>query len=118
MRVSELAERTGASTRVLRYYDANGLLPSQRLANGYRDFPGQAVERVRRIRLLLGIGLNLEDVAQLLPCFAEDGNLTPCDRARDRLLGQIADIDARVSALLETRRMLVDEVRRWDRAPH
>ncbi|MFE2146057.1 MerR family transcriptional regulator [Streptomyces sp. NPDC059456] len=116
--MGELAGRTGASPRVLRHYDANGLLPSQRLANGYREFPEQAVERVRRIRLLLGIGLNLDDVALLLPCFTEAGSLTPCDRARDRLLGQIADIDARMSALRATRRMLVDEVRQWDREPH
>ncbi|MFI6002062.1 MerR family transcriptional regulator [Streptomyces sp. NPDC051366] len=122
MRVSELAQRTGASPRVLRHYDANGLLPSQRLANGYRDFPEHAIERVRRIRLLLGIGLNLKDVALLLPCFAENGNLTPCDRAQERLLGQIADIDTRMSALRATRRMLVKELRQWDRdvriSPH
>ncbi|MER7467809.1 MerR family transcriptional regulator [Streptomyces sp. NPDC097981] len=117
MRVGELAQRTGASPRVLRHYDANGLLPSHRLANGYRDFPEHAIERVRRIRLLLGIGLDLKDVALLLPCFAEDGKLTPCDRAQERLLGQIADIDARMSALRTTRRMLTRELRQWDRGP-
>ncbi|MDH6118107.1 MerR family transcriptional regulator [Kitasatospora sp. GAS204B] len=117
MRVSELAQRTGASPRALRHYDANGLLPSQRLANGYRDFPEQAIERVRRIRLLLAIGLDLEDVAQLLPCFAETGELTPCDRAQERLRGQIADIDAKMSALRATRRMLAGELRQWAGPP-
>ncbi|WP_037604411.1 MerR family transcriptional regulator [Streptacidiphilus rugosus] len=112
MRVGELARRTGVSPRALRHYDQNGLLPSQRLANGYRDFPEPTVERVRRIRQLLEIGLDLDDVARLLPCFAEDGKLTPCERARQRLHAQITDIDARMASLRATRRMLADELAR------
>lgn len=100
--------------RVLRHYDTNGLLPSHRLPNGYRGFPEQAIERVRRIRLLLGVGLDLEGIALLLPCFSGDGRLTPCDRAQERMLAQIADVDAKMAALRATRRLLTDELRRWE----
>lgn len=36
MRIGELARTTGVSTRALRYYDEQGLLPAERLTNGYR----------------------------------------------------------------------------------
>ncbi|WP_425285697.1 MerR family DNA-binding transcriptional regulator [Amycolatopsis rubida] len=37
MRIGQLAERTGTSERLLRYYERLGLLTEDRLPNGYRD---------------------------------------------------------------------------------
>ncbi|WP_063771983.1 MerR family transcriptional regulator [Kitasatospora mediocidica] len=110
MLISELATRTGVSSRALRHYDGCGLLPSRRRSNGYRDFPPEAIERVRRIRLLLEVGLDLVAVASLLPCFAEDGRLAPCEPAQERLRAQIRSIDASMATMRETRRMLVAEL--------
>jgi MerR family copper efflux transcriptional regulator len=106
--ISELAARTGSTTRALRHYDRAGLLPSRRSVNRYRDFPEEAVERVRRIRLLLNVGLNLEDVERLLPCFVEDGSLAPCSVAQQRLTTQIHAIDVAMAQLCATKRMLAD----------
>ncbi|WP_329578777.1 MerR family transcriptional regulator [Kitasatospora sp. NBC_01250] len=105
--INELARRTGISTRALRHYDQRELLPSTRRTNGYRDFPEPAVEQVRRIRLLLDIGLDLDAVARLLPCFAEDGRLSPCESAQTRLRAQIEAIDRSMATMRETRAMLV-----------
>jgi DNA-binding transcriptional MerR regulator len=114
MQINQLAQRTGVSTRALRHYDQRGLLASQRLPNGYRDFPEHSVEQVRRVRLLLDVGLDLSAVALLLPCFADDGRLTGCDRARERLVGQIREIDRSIETMRTTRAMLADELARWD----
>ena len=65
MRIGELAERTGASPRSLRYYEQRGLLASERTANGYREYGPEAVDRMRNIRLLLESGLTSEDVQEL-----------------------------------------------------
>ncbi|MTE14667.1 MerR family transcriptional regulator [Nocardia aurantiaca] len=115
MLISELSRRTGVSTRALRHYDRSGLLDAERRSNGYRDFPESSVERVRRIRALLEVGLDLSAVASLLPCFAADGRLGGCERARRRLADRIADLDRSLLAITRARSLLAAELARWDR---
>jgi len=103
MLINQLARRSGVSTRALRHYDRLGLLTSRRLDNGYRDFDECAVEEVRRIRLLLDIGLGLQAVAEILPCFAADGELTGCSEARERLRVQIREVEDSIAHLQQTR---------------
>ena len=75
MRVGEIAKRTGASTRAIRYYERAGLLQSTRRDNGYREFGSSAVERVRAIRDLLATGFTIEDIVSLSSCLpAADAN--------------------------------------------
>ena len=64
MRIGELSKETGVSERSLRHYEEKGLLPSKRLANGYRDFDESAIEKVELIQMYLQIGLNLEETAR------------------------------------------------------
>jgi hypothetical protein len=47
MRIGESAKATEVSTRSLRYHEEQGLLPAERLANGYREYDEQAVRRKR-----------------------------------------------------------------------
>jgi DNA-binding transcriptional MerR regulator len=106
MLINQLAQRSGVSTRALRHYDRLGLLSSRRLDNGYRDFEERAVEEVRRIRLLLDIGLGLQAVEEVLPCFDSDGTLTACPAARERLRVQIREVERSISELQRTRGLL------------
>ncbi|GAA2716538.1 MerR family transcriptional regulator [Actinoplanes palleronii] len=106
MLINQLAHLSRVSTRALRHYDRLALLSSRRLDNGYRDFDECAVEEVRRIRLLLDIGLNLQAVAQVLPCFTPDGELTSCPTARERLRGQIHEVDSSIAQLQQLRGLL------------
>ena len=50
MRIRELAAQVGTTTRTLRYYEAQGLLPAGRSANGYRFYGEQHARLVREIR--------------------------------------------------------------------
>lgn len=113
MLISELSERTGASTRALRHYDQRGLLPSARLANGYRDFPAEAVEVVRRIRHCLDAGLDLGEVGELLPCFTDEGGPRPCENAVQLLADRIQAVDASMVALREARSKLATALTYW-----
>ncbi|WP_319949524.1 MerR family transcriptional regulator [Streptomyces halobius] len=45
MRIGELAERTGASRRSIRYYEQQGLLESERTGKGRRVYGENAVNR-------------------------------------------------------------------------
>lgn len=62
MRIRELAAQAGTTTRTLRYYEAQGLLPTGRSANGYRVYDEHHVRLVREIRSLQAIGFTLRDV--------------------------------------------------------
>ncbi|NSC19707.1 MerR family transcriptional regulator [Streptomyces albus subsp. chlorinus] len=67
MRIGELADRAGVSTRALRYYEEQGLLRSSRTAGGQRVYPPSAEDRVRLIRELYTAGLTSRVIAELLP---------------------------------------------------
>ncbi|MFF0308852.1 MerR family transcriptional regulator [Streptosporangium sp. NPDC004379] len=73
MRIGTLADRTGASRRLLRYYEEQGLLRPLRLANGYREYSESDVATVRRIRVLLSAGLPTAVIARLLHCVHDEG---------------------------------------------
>ncbi|WP_116244566.1 MerR family transcriptional regulator [Nocardiopsis sp. FIRDI 009] len=68
MRIGELSERTGASRRLLRYYEEQGLIVPERLPNGYREYDERFVDRVTQIRGLLDAGLPTRIIKQILPC--------------------------------------------------
>lgn len=68
MRIGELAERTGTSRRLLRYYEEQSLIVSERMANGYRDYDESSVDRVIQVRGLLDAGLPTRIIKQILPC--------------------------------------------------
>jgi DNA-binding transcriptional MerR regulator len=67
MRIGELAARTGASPRSLRYYEQVGLLQPDRTFNGYRVYAEGHVTRVWQIRWLFGAGLSSERIRAALP---------------------------------------------------
>ena len=66
MKIGELAERTGVSARMLRYYEQQHLLTSVRAANGYRCYEPRDVGRVQQIRGLLDAGLPTRFVRAVL----------------------------------------------------
>jgi DNA-binding transcriptional MerR regulator len=68
VRIGELSARTGVPTRLLRYYEAQGLLAPDRAANGYRDYEEHLVERVIQIRGLLDAGVPTRIIKEILPC--------------------------------------------------
>ncbi|MFC0626557.1 MerR family transcriptional regulator [Kribbella deserti] len=68
MRIGELAEATGVSTRSLRYYEEQGLIRSERTPGGWRDFESSMVERVVMIQHLFAAGLSSTTINELLPC--------------------------------------------------
>ncbi|MEV5748162.1 MerR family transcriptional regulator [Actinoallomurus sp. NPDC052308] len=112
MRIGELARRTGVSERSLRYYEAQGLLQSERTSGGHRHYAESAVDRVIRIQTLYAAGLNSKKIAKLLPCM-RDADGRPNEIATPTLVNELTTerdrIDRMITDLLRSREVL-DEV--------
>ncbi|ADJ46753.1 MerR family transcriptional regulator [Amycolatopsis mediterranei S699] len=68
MRIGELAQRTGTTTRALRFYEDQGLLTARRSANGYRDYGEDDLQLVKEIQTLQTVGLTLEETRPFVEC--------------------------------------------------
>ncbi|MEU4430507.1 MerR family transcriptional regulator [Nocardia rhamnosiphila] len=107
MRIGELAQRTGSSTRALRYYERQGLLTAVRGGNGYRGFDESAVGTVLRIRALLSAGLTTEVIRRVLPCTRDAiGRIEHCAEVVAVLRTEIDRMDALAADLARSRDLL------------
>ncbi|GAB7187792.1 MerR family transcriptional regulator [Kitasatospora sp. Ki12] len=107
MRIGELARLTGVSTRLLRYYEEQGLLRPARTTAGYREYGEEDTVRVWQIRSLLAAGLSTRVIAELLPCATGPVPvLEACPDLLATLRGELADLDARIDDLSRSRQAL------------
>ncbi|GAA3010435.1 MerR family transcriptional regulator [Kitasatospora albolonga] len=104
MRIGELAALVGVSTRTVRHYHHQGLLPEpERRANGYREYGLRDAVELARVRRLAELGLSLDEIRDVL---ADDRGrelrevLAELDRDLARQQQAIADRRARLAALL------------------
>lgn len=65
MNIKEIENKTGLERATIRYYEAEGLLQPQRLANGYRDYSQDDLATLQRIRFLRQLGLTLEEIGRV-----------------------------------------------------
>lgn len=104
MRIRELAAETGTTTRTLRYYEAQGLLPTGRSANGYRVYDGHHVRLVREIRSLQAVGFSLEDVRPFVECLlAGNESGDDCPASVDVYRRKLASLERRIAELGDIR---------------
>lgn len=111
MRIGELAERAGTSTRTLRYYESRGLLTARRTGNGYRVYDEDDLLLLRQIRMLQDFGFELEETRPFVDCLRAGhptGDSCPASLAvyrrkiaeLDGLIGQLAGVREQVARQL------------------
>ena len=67
LRIGDLARLTGKTVRAIHLYEEQGLLqPTTRSSGGFRLYEENAVERVRWIELLHGLGFSLNEMRDVL----------------------------------------------------
>jgi DNA-binding transcriptional MerR regulator len=93
MRIGELAEQAGMSTKAIRYYEQIGILtPPARTASGYRSYDEAALGRLGFVRATQAVGLTLGEIRQVI-AFRDDEQ-APCAHVTDLLRRHAADLDA------------------------
>ena len=100
MRVSELADRTRSTTKTIRFYEAEGVLPApRRLANGYREYTDDDVCRVRVLVALRSLGLDLAESGRLAQMCSEGRCEDMADQLEDRVAERRASVAAAIAEL-------------------
>lgn len=80
--IGELAERSGAATSALRFYEERGLIQSERTAGNQRRYKRDQLRRVAFIRSAQQVGLTLTEITEALASLPEDRAPTREDWAR------------------------------------
>lgn len=119
MRIGELASAAGVSVRVLRHYEAKGLIQSSRSDNGYREYPAATLEVVRQIRLLIDCGFSTRQIYGFLPCFGEGENVdyANCTAGLTQFIAKRDELDHLIGSLQQRRNRLVARIEKFGNEP-
>lgn len=99
MRISRLAERSGVPASTLRFYETAGLLPAARTPAGHRVYGEDAVERLAFIGTAKRLGLPLDEIADLLPVWADGACADVKAGLRPRVADRLTDAERRIAEL-------------------
>lgn len=99
MRIGELAKQSGVGVETVRFYEQKRLVaqPPRPTSGGYRDYPGNAVRRIRFIRGAQRLGFSLDEVAELLDL--EAGPTAKCMDVRERAEIKRQQVQAKIENL-------------------
>jgi DNA-binding transcriptional MerR regulator len=113
LRSAQLARLAGVSADTLRLYEIKGLLPpARRSANGYREYPPEALARVRLVRRALALGFTLDELASIVK--VRDRGGAPCAEVRALAAGKLALLEERVAEMQGACDRLRSVLTHWD----
>lgn len=102
MKIGEVAKATGLTTKTIRFYEAEGLLPdSARRPSGYREFGVDAIDRLEFIRKAKRLGLSLDEIKGILQ--VHDLDEPTCIHVRSLLDEKVAQVEKALRDLQEFR---------------
>lgn len=108
MKIGELARKADVSPRMLRYYEAHGVLHPARSDAGYRIYDDADVKAVMQLKTLSQAGLPLDTIRPLLPCLQTSGTdrQPPCEALRKRIREKVAMIEQQINQLNRAQEVL------------
>ncbi len=107
MLIGELADHTGVSTKALRFYERQGLVPEPaRTEGGYRDYSDATVGRVVFIKDAQAAGFTLSQIGEILAI--RDQGEAPCGHVSTLVEQRLADVEQRLAELRGVRAQLRD----------
>ena len=105
--IGAVSKRSGVAASALRYYEARGLISSERAGSGHRRYPRPVLRRIAFIVFAQRVGLTLEEIAGELSRLPP--GQVPARRDWDRLSRTwTARIDERIAELERLRAGLTE----------
>jgi MerR family transcriptional regulator, redox-sensitive transcriptional activator SoxR len=105
--VGEVAQRSGVAVSALHFYEAKGLITSQRTAGNQRRYVRDVLRRVAVIRTAQRVGISLEQIAAALETLPKRQAPTRADWSRLSRLWR-DDLNQRIAQLEKLRDTLDD----------
>lgn len=106
MRIGELSQQAGVKPRVIRHYEDQGLIRSNRTTSRHRLYTDADLHRLRIISKLRGLEFSLEEIRQVLPQFRDGRFQGPAPAVHALLERQLSRVRAKRSALMEVENWL------------
>lgn len=105
MRIGELGQQAGVSTKTIRYYESLGLLAEpERTPAGYRDYGSAEIERLRFVKDAQATGLTLSEIASVLEL--KEAGERSCSHTLELLERHLEEVDAQIKRLRASRVLL------------
>lgn len=106
MNISDVARRTGLTSKAIRFYEEKGLVTApQRSENGYRSYNSKHLEELTLLRQARQVGFTLEECREMVQLF-NDPQRHSAD-VKVRTLKKVAEIEAHIQELGEMRERLL-----------
>ncbi|WLS77953.1 Cu(I)-responsive transcriptional regulator [Erwinia pyri] len=106
MNISEVAKKTGLTSKAIRFYEEKGLVtPPLRSENGYRSYSAKHLEELMLLRQARQVGFNLEECREMVQLFNNPQRHSADVKART--LDKVAEIEAHIQELTQMRERLL-----------
>lgn len=105
MQIGEASQATGVSAKMIRHYEAIGLVPAAgRRDSNYRDYGHEDLHRLGFIRRARDLGFSIDDIRDLLRLWADRTRSSRDVKAL--AISHIAELDGKITLLQEMRATL------------
>lgn len=107
MNIGEAAKASGVSAKMIRHYEAIGLIgKAGRTASGYRSFDASDLHTLRFIGRARTLGFSIEEIGRLLALWSDHGRSSAEVKALART--HIAQLEAKIRELRAMANTLAD----------
>ncbi|WP_224962674.1 MerR family transcriptional regulator [Geomonas subterranea] len=105
MTIGQIAKRAHVNIETLRYYERQGLIATPpRRESGYRQYPEEAVTRVRFIKRAQELGFSLKEIGELLSLRVDPS--ISCVEVKQRAEAKVFDIAEKIHTLQKMKEAL------------
>ena len=105
MQIGQAAAASGVSAKMIRHYEAIGLVPAaDRRSSNYRDYSAEDIHRLGFIGRARDLGFSIDEIRDLLRLWSDKDRSS--GEVKALTLGHIAELDAKIALLKEMRSTL------------
>jgi MerR family transcriptional regulator, copper efflux regulator len=101
--IGQVARQSGVSVETIRYYEKEGLLEEpERKESGYRQYKGEAIDRLSFIQQAKELGFSLKEIGELLSIKSD----AKCNAVKQLAQDKLDDVEGKIKMLQRMRKSL------------